>query len=154
PGDVVAYSAWDGFHHATLYLGGRMIAMHTSANHPDGIASNFRTDEAGQNNWEASAHASHPSVTLIHFTYRDLDTRRFTWVHGWWKMIGVAALYHYYFSPDGRVLYTNKPPVGLTAAPARADGVGYWFMGPQGEMILCWRDTGTLERLRQVPGKP
>src|SRR5262249_7999447 len=68
PGDVIAFSDWTGFRHATLYVGGRMIAMHTSANHPDGDPVYLRNDWAGPNNWEASAHDAHPNVTLIHFT--------------------------------------------------------------------------------------
>jgi hypothetical protein len=153
PGDVVAYSDSNGFRHATLYLGARMIAMHTSFNHPDGDPMHIRTDSAGPNNWEASAHASHPNVTLIHFSYGDLDTRQVTWAHGWWKVIGPGKIYYYHLSADGQAAWMLTPPTNLNTAPNQPGGRGYWFATPERNVYVCWRDTGTLEFFRPQPNQ-
>jgi hypothetical protein len=151
PGDVIAFSDWTGFRHATLYLGGRMIAMHTSANHPDGDPMYQRSDGVGANNWEGSAHASHPNVTLIHFTHNDRDTRPLTWAHGWWKIIGPGKLFFYYLSPEGMAFWVNKAPTKVTGAPEQPGGRGFWFTNAEGNIHITWRDTGTLEFFRRGP---
>ncbi|HJZ93190.1 MAG TPA: hypothetical protein VKE40_20100 [Gemmataceae bacterium] len=153
PGDVVAYSDWTGFRHATLYLGGRMIAMHTSANHPDGNPSFLRNDQNGPNNWESSAHAAHPNITLIHFGDRDADTRPVRWAHGWWKVTGASGVFYYHFTPEGQTGWTSSSPTTLTRPPDNPGGRGYWFINPDGSIQVCWRDTGMLEFFRPQPNQ-
>jgi hypothetical protein len=153
PGDVMAFSYHGGFKHAGLYLGERMVAMHTYFNHPDGDDRDIYEDSAGLNNWEGLAHPGHPNVTLIHFNHRDLNPRAFTLVHGWWKVTAQGRTYYYHFTADGRAGWVSKAPMNLTAEPVPAEGSGYWFTTP-GELYrgvsVCWRSTGTLERFRQL----
>jgi hypothetical protein len=153
PGDVMAFSDHIGFRHAGLYLGERMVAMHTYFNHPDADDRYFHKDAAGRNNWEELAHPGHPNVTLIHFNHRDWDPRSLTWVHGWWKVTASGKTYYYYFTKDGRAAWVVKAPTSLTAEPVSAEGSGYWFAAP-GEfyrgVVVCWRSTGTMERFSQM----
>jgi len=153
PGDVVAYSDWSGFRHATLYLGDRMIAMHTTINHPQGDPGYIRNDGSGPNNWETSAHDSHPKVTLIHFSYNDRDTRQLTWVPGWWKVSGSGGIFYYHLTADGRATWTAQIPKVLTMPPAQAGGRGYWFVTVDRNINICWTETGTLEFFRPGPNQ-
>jgi hypothetical protein len=153
PGDVIAFSDANGFRHATLYLGGRMIAMHTASNHPDGNAYFVNTDQAGPNNWESSAHAAHPSVTLIHFAHRDTDTRTVTWAHGWWKVTGGSGVFYYHFTPDGQSAWMTQAPTNLTAPPDKPGGRGYWFVNSEKNVHITWRNSGTLEFFRPQPNQ-
>ena len=147
PGDVIAFS-FDGlFRHCTIYLGGRAIVMHTPLNHPHGPWKR-ETDSAGQNNWEASAHENHPEVTLIHFGHRDRDPLTVGWIHGWWEMsLPGGEVLFFYFGPNGKASYVSKRPTRVNAPPEAPEGKAYWFGMPGEDVLVCWKDSGTLDRV-------
>jgi hypothetical protein len=142
PGDVIAFSNGVRFRHTTLFLGDRKIAMHTSANHPSmGV---FATEEKGEN-WLKSANSSHPLVTLIHFNHADRDPARAPWLPGWWEVTINGSTFFYHFTATGKAAWTSQRPSSLAVPPGQAGGQGYWFVNSDGNVNVCWRDTGTLD---------
>jgi len=142
PGDVIAFSDGSRFRHTTLFLGDKKIAMHTNINHP--TLNVIRNVEEGEN-WMKSANTTHPLVTLIHFNYRDLDPALASWLPGWWEMVTGGRPFFYHFTATGKAAWTSQRPSALNSPPTQPGGTGYWFVNSEGDVNVCWRDTGSLD---------
>ena len=70
-----------------------------------------------------------------------------TRLHGWWEMTIQGETWFFHFSNAGRAAWVSRRPANLTAGPAQPEGKVYWFGTVADEALVCWRDTGTLDRL-------
>ncbi|HEY4184767.1 MAG TPA: hypothetical protein VGP07_06835 [Polyangia bacterium] len=146
-GDVIIYSGGPtDHHHGVVHMGAGAIAMHTISihrSHPTLSGSAF---------WDRlSGDAHHNKVTLYHFNLDDTVPTTAAFMPGWWRVTQGSDTWYYFFDlHNARVMYTERAPTNLKAAPGAPDGKGYWF--EDGNFLsLCWSHSGTFERFTFAP---